>query len=62
LYILELLYVYLITIIAGVLFLHEQIEYYHIIGAIMIVLGIVGTNFLGKKGIRNNEKNISISK
>ncbi|PGA62872.1 DMT family transporter [Bacillus pseudomycoides] len=52
----------LITIIAGVLFLHEQIAYYHIVGAIMIVLGIVGTNFLGKKGIHMKEKNTSISK
>lgn len=41
----------LITIIAGVVFLHEQIAYYHIIGTILIVLGVVGTNFLGKKGL-----------
>ncbi|MDM5188802.1 DMT family transporter [Bacillus sp. DX4.1] len=39
----------LLTIIAGVLFLNEQIVYYHMIGAVMIVLGILGTNFLGKK-------------
>ncbi|MCC2462629.1 DMT family transporter, partial [Bacillus mobilis] len=37
----------LITIIAGVIFLHEQISYYHIIGTIMIIFGIIGTNFLG---------------
>ncbi|WP_144508791.1 DMT family transporter [Bacillus mycoides] len=41
----------LITIIAGVVFLHEQIAYYHIVGTLMIVLGVIGTNFLGKKGI-----------
>ncbi|MGG0727965.1 DMT family transporter [Bacillus paramycoides] len=41
----------LITIIAGVVFLHEQIAYYHIIGTIMIIIGVIGTNFLGKKGI-----------
>lgn len=35
----------LITIIAGVAFLHEQIAYYHIIDTILIVLGVVGTNF-----------------
>ncbi|MCI0765845.1 DMT family transporter [Bacillus sp. TL12] len=52
----------LITIIAGVLFLHEQIAHYHIFGAMMIIFGIVGTNFLGKKGIHTKEKNTSISK
>lgn len=52
----------LITIIAGVVFLHEQIAYYHIIGTILIVLGVVGTNFLGKKGIVVKKKNTSLSK
>jgi len=52
----------LITIIAGVIFLHEQISYFHIIGTIMIILGIIGTNFLGKKGIAMQKKNISMNK
>ncbi|OFD79199.1 DMT family transporter [Bacillus mycoides] len=52
----------LITIIAGVVFLHEQIAYYHIIGTLLIVLGVVGTNFLGKKGIIAKKKNTSLSK
>ncbi len=52
----------LITIIAGVIFLHEQISYYHIIGTIMIIFGIIGTNFLGKKGIVVKKKNISMNK
>lgn len=52
----------LITIIAGVVFLHEQIAYYHIIGTLMIVLGVIGTNFLGKKGIIAKKKNTSLSK
>lgn len=52
----------LITIIAGVVFLHEQIAYYHIIGTILIVLGVVGTNFLVKKGIVVKKKNTSLSK
>lgn len=52
----------LITIIAGVVFLHEQIAYYHIIGTILIVLGVVGTNFLGKKGIVVKKKNTSLRK
>ncbi|HDR7573648.1 TPA: DMT family transporter, partial [Bacillus mobilis] len=50
----------LITIIAGVIFLHEQISYYHIIGTIMIIFGIIGTNFLGNKGIVVKKKNISM--
>ncbi|AYF06672.1 MULTISPECIES: DMT family transporter [Bacillus] len=52
----------LITIIAGVIFLHEQISYFHIIGTIMIILGIIGTNFWGKKGITMQKKNISMNK
>ncbi|MEI5917023.1 DMT family transporter [Bacillus albus] len=52
----------LITIIAGVIFIHEQISYFHIIGTIMIILGIIGTNFLGKKGIAMQKKNISMNK
>ncbi|GAA0720742.1 DMT family transporter [Clostridium malenominatum] len=39
----------LITMVAGVIFLNEKLEYFHIIGAIMILLGIIGTNFLNKK-------------
>ena len=38
----------LITMMAGVIFLKEKLEYFHIIGAIMIILGIIGTNFLDK--------------
>ncbi|MGP7815948.1 DMT family transporter [Niallia sp. 01092] len=34
----------LITIIAGVVFLHEKIQYYHIIGATVILVGVIGTN------------------
>ncbi len=36
----------LITVIAGSVFLHENIEYYHLIGGSMIILGIIGINFL----------------
>ncbi|PEP50169.1 DMT family transporter [Bacillus wiedmannii] len=52
----------LITIIAGVIFLHEQISYFHIIGTIIIILGIIGTNFWGEKGIAMQKKNISMNK
>lgn len=36
----------LITIAAGVIFLHEQLHYYQIIGAILILFGVIGTNYL----------------
>ncbi len=39
-----------ITIIARVVFLKEQIFYYHIIGCILIIGGVLGTNLLGDKG------------
>ncbi len=37
-----------ISIIAGVVVLNEKVFYYHIIGSILIVGGVIGTNFLGK--------------
>lgn len=39
----------LITMVTGFLFLNENLYYYHLIGAIMIILGLLGTNFLDKK-------------
>ena len=38
-----------ISIAAGVFFLKEEIHYYHIVGSIFIVGGVIGTNFLGHK-------------
>ncbi|MBU5483266.1 DMT family transporter [Clostridium sp. MSJ-11] len=38
----------LITMIAGIIFLGEKLQYFHIIGAVMIILGVIGTNFLDK--------------
>lgn len=38
-----------ISIIAGVVFLSEEIFYYHTIGSILIVGGVLGVNFLDKK-------------
>lgn len=43
----------LITMVAGVIFLHEELKSYHAIGAIMIIMGIIGTNFLGSKIYKN---------
>jgi len=39
----------LITILAGVLFLQEAFHFYHVIGGIMIIAGVVGTNFMGAR-------------
>ncbi|GAA3400920.1 DMT family transporter [Paenibacillus hodogayensis] len=36
----------LITIVAGVVLLKEQLEYYHFIGAVLIIAGVLGTNLL----------------
>ena len=38
-----------VSIIAGSVFLNEQIFYYHIVGSILIIGGVLGANFLGKK-------------
>lgn len=40
-----------ISIIAGVVFLKEEIFFYHIIGSILIIVGVMGTNFLDDMGI-----------
>ncbi len=47
-----------ISIIAGVTLLNEDIFYYHIIGSLLIVIGVLGTNFLDKNFIekRNHKK------
>lgn len=44
----------LVTIVAGVIFLQEQLAYYHLIGAVMIIIGVIGTNFLGAKIKKQN--------
>ena len=38
-----------ISIIAGVIVLNEEVYYYHIIGSLMIIIGVVGVNFLKEK-------------
>jgi len=45
----------LITILAGVIFLKEQFHLYHLVGAIIIIAGVIGTNYFGTKG-KHNEK------
>lgn len=39
----------IISMIAGALVLKEKIYYYHIVGSVLIILGVLGTNLLGKK-------------
>ncbi|WP_421535910.1 DMT family transporter [Priestia sp. D3YE.R1] len=48
----------LITIIAGVLFLQEAFHFYHLIGGIMIIIGVVGANFVGAKSKRNEKESL----
>jgi drug/metabolite transporter (DMT)-like permease len=43
-----------ITIIAGAAVLNENIYYYHIIGSVLIVGGVLGANFLDKKEAPDN--------
>ncbi|UAL54761.1 MULTISPECIES: DMT family transporter [Metabacillus] len=45
----------LITILAGVIFLKEEFHLYHIVGSIIIIIGVVGTNYFGARG-KSNEK------
>ncbi|MDF2719597.1 MAG: EamA-like transporter family protein [Paenibacillus sp.] len=42
----------LITVMAGVVVLKERLEVYHIVGAVLIVAGVLGTNLLGGTGKR----------
>lgn len=41
-----------ISIVAGAVFLQEDIYSYHIIGSVMIILGILGTNYFSKMKIK----------
>ncbi|MGG2092165.1 DMT family transporter [Bacillus sp. S13(2024)] len=50
----------LITMFTGVIFLQEDLAYYHIIGAVMIILGVLGTNFLDEKFMLAKQKNVSM--
>lgn len=45
-----------ISIVAGFVFLKEKIFYYHIIGSILIVGGVLGTNFLDSRSVNKKIK------
>ena len=49
----------LITIIAGVIFLHESIHYYHVVGAMIILAGVIGANYFGSIQSKHNSKTIA---
>ena len=39
----------IVSIVAGVVILHEKFKYYHIIGSVMILIGVWGTTYFGMK-------------
>ena len=44
-----------ISIFAGVLLLQEHLKYYQVIGAVLIIIGVLGTNYFAKKrSLRNH--------
>jgi drug/metabolite transporter (DMT)-like permease len=44
-----------VAIFAGVFFLKEQLYYYHIIGSLMIIAGVIGTNYTSAKKKRESQ-------
>ena len=50
-----------LTILAGALILHEPIFSYHVIGATLIIAGILGMNLMRKK-VKIAEQSFSLSK
>ncbi|HSR04311.1 MAG TPA: DMT family transporter [Proteiniclasticum sp.] len=43
-----------ISIFAGVLLLQEHLKYYQVIGAVLIIIGVIGTNYFAKKRFIKN--------
>ena len=43
-----------ISIFAGVLLLQEHLKYYQVIGAVLIIIGVIGTNYFAKKRFIRN--------
>lgn len=46
----------IVSMIAGAVFLGEEVTIYHLIGSIMIIAGVIGTNRLSPKGLENRNK------
>lgn len=45
----------IISIVVGAIFLHEEVTWYHVIGSLMIVIGVIGTNWLGRKSKKSGK-------
>lgn len=37
-----------VTIFGGVAFLNEELAYYHVIGAALVIIGVIGTSLAGR--------------
>ncbi|WP_145039548.1 DMT family transporter [Paenibacillus sp. Y412MC10] len=46
-----------VTIFGGVAFLNEQLAYYHVIGAVLVIIGVIGTSLAGRA--RNAKKRLA---
>ncbi|QRG66399.1 DMT family transporter [Brevibacillus choshinensis] len=51
----------LVTVAAGTVFLQEQLALYHVMGAVLIIAGVIGTNYLGAKTLKRKVKSTSES-
>lgn len=51
----------LVTVAAGTVFLQEQLALYHVVGAVLIIAGVIGTNYLGGKTLNRKVKSTSES-
>lgn len=49
-----------VSIAAGAIFLGEAITVYHIIGSVLIIMGVMGANRAGRKKLRSNEKGTNL--
>jgi drug/metabolite transporter (DMT)-like permease len=45
-----------ISIFAGVLLLHEHLRYYQVIGALLIIIGVIGTNYFAADKRESRQK------
>lgn len=41
-----------ISIVAGAVILHEPIYYYHVIGSVLIIIGVLGTNLFKERAVK----------
>jgi drug/metabolite transporter (DMT)-like permease len=51
----------IVAIIVGAIFLDENVYFYHIIGSIMIILGVIGTNYFGRQKERVLKMDIKVT-